>query len=548
MKGYPRRTLCILLTVLLLLAGSVHFPATANTAGAAPALDGQMTQGEFLVKFKPGTSALTKRSLNLRYRVTEKGAIPRIDVHILAVPRDKSVAEMVAVYRKNPNVVFAEPNYIAQAEMVPSDPYFSNWQKGLQRMGAPAAWDLTTGSAEIVIAVLDTGVRASHEDLAGRLTAGYNFVSGNDNTADDHGHGTRVTGIIAAATDNGRGVAGTTWQNLVMPVKVMGSNGSGTYSDLAKGIIYAADNGARVINMSLGGSNPSSALKSAVDYAHSRNVVLVAAAGNSNGPVAYPAAYPNVIAVAAVDNSDNKASYSCYGPEISVAAPGSGVFSTVISGGYDVGSGTSFAAPFVSGLAGLVLSLDPALTPAQVQDIIERGADDVGEAGFDPYTGWGRINMAASLSLLAGAKAGAEQAAEAAPEPEPEPAPGPEPSPAPAAPEPAPEPQEPQPAAPQTIVFSGSVGDRKQGGTAAHTINVSSSGTLSATLTWNTRRTDLDLYLLDPAGRVAAVASSSSQTGLREEISVPVSVPGVYTLQVVAVSGKSSYTLTVTLP
>lgn len=571
---------------------------------------------EFLVKFRPGTPSETKRSFNSANKVKEKDLIPGINVSVLATQQGISADEVIKLYQKNPNVVFAEPNHIAQVEQVPNDLWFSNWQKGLQRMDAVSAWDITTGSKDIIIAVLDTGVMAAHEDLIGRLTGGYDFVNGNNNPNDDHGHGTKVAGIIGASTNNEKGVAGTTWQNPVMPVKVMGADGTGTYSNIAKGIIYAADNGARVINMSLGGSSASSTLKSAVDYAYSRNAVLVAAAGNSNGPVLYPAAYTNVIAVAAVDNYDKKASYSCYGPEISVSAPGNGVFSTIRTGDYDMGSGTSFAAPFVAGLAGLILSVEPSLSPGKVQEFIEKGADDLGEPGWDQYTGWGRINMARSLALLPQKTADivppnvkilspedgistdnhvtivveatdnvavkevqfyidelkvattnnapytyvwqtadlsdgkytirAEaidtsfnrsasepvyviKNTESVTEPdEPEATPIPE--------------------QPTTVEFMGVVGDRKLGSTAVHNVTVSGSGNIDARLTWGTRRTNLDLYLYDPTGVLVASSRNSTLNNLQEQLATFVMSPGIYSLRVVSVSGKTNYSLTVTHP
>jgi thermitase len=354
-----------------------------------------------LVKFKPGTPAETIKSINKANNALEKDVISKINVHVLKIPNGKTLQEMMKIYERNPNIEFVELDYSVSTAFTPNDPYFADSQTSLIRTSAPDAWKLSKGSASIPIAVLDTGIAASHEDLTGKVLSGYNFVGSNNNTEDDNGHGTRVAGILGAATDNGKGIAGVTWLNPIIPVKVMDSNGSGSYSNIAKGIIYAADNGAKVINMSLGGASSSATLKDAVDYAYKKNVVLVAAAGNSNSAVLYPAAYPNVIAVAALGNYDVKASYSCFGPQISVTAPGN-VMSTLRTGSYGTGSGTSFASPFVAGLAGLILSLDSNLTPIQVQELIEKGADDLGSPGWDEYYGWGRINMNTSLLSIAG--------------------------------------------------------------------------------------------------------------------------------------------------
>ena len=372
--------------------------------GANQQISGPYSEETILVKFTPGAPAEAIRALKAQHQLDEVGHIPKIDVRIMKVPAGKTVEEMMTVLSRNPNIEFVEPDFVVQTMLTPNDPYFANWQMGLKNTSAEEAWDITTGSSSVVIAVLDTGVFAGHEDLAGKVTAGYNFVGGNTNADDDHGHGTRVAGIIGAASNNGKGIAGVAWQNPIMPVKVMGSDGSGSHSGIANGIVYATNNGAKVINMSLGGASSSTTLKNAVDYAYSNGVVLVAAAGNSNTSVFYPAAYTNVIAVAAVDNSDVRATYSNYGPEISVAAPGS-VMSTLRTGSYGMGSGTSFAAPFVAGLAGLIMGEDASLSPAQVQQHIEEGADDLGSPGWDPYYGHGRINMAESLLMLSGAPA-----------------------------------------------------------------------------------------------------------------------------------------------
>lgn len=357
---------------------------------------------EFLVQFKPGTPAETRRSINANNRVRAMSYIPAIETYVMATPPGKSTRDMVHLYQKNPNVVYAEPNYTATAQVLPNDTYYPS-QRGLHNIDPLGAWEITMGCSSIPIAVLDTGITFEHEDLLGRTMPGYDFVNNDADATDDRGHGTHVAGIIGAATNNSKGMAGTTWNNPLMPVKVLNSSGSGTYSGVAQGIIYAVDNGARVINMSLGGSSPSITLENAVQYAYAEGAVLVAAAGNNSGPVLYPAAYPEVIAVGAVDDDDLRASFSSYGSEISVTAPGVLVWSTRMSSSlndYARSSGTSFAAPFVSGLAGLILSIDSSLSPAEVEAIIQQGAEDLGEPGWDPYYGWGRINLTDSLTLL----------------------------------------------------------------------------------------------------------------------------------------------------
>lgn len=352
-----------------------------------------------LIKFKQGTPAQTVRSLKSQLKLEQKGVIPHIEVQVVKIPKGRTVKEMIAILEKNPNVEFVDPDFKMQTSLTPNDAFFKDSQKALINLDVEAAWEISTGDYSIPIAVLDTGIYASHEDLRGRIIQGYNFINNNTITNDDNGHGTMVAGILGAASNNGIGIAGVTWKNPIIPVKVMGADGTGTHSAIAQGIIFAVDQGAKVINMSIGGPSSSSTLKYAVDYAHEKGVVIVAAAGNSNSSVMYPAAYPNVIAVGAIDNNDNKASYSNYGPEISVTAPGTAI-STLNNGGYATGSGTSFAAPIVSGLAGLILSEASNLSPATVKEVIENGVVDLGVEGFDNYFGWGKVNLHSTLTSL----------------------------------------------------------------------------------------------------------------------------------------------------
>jgi subtilisin family serine protease len=219
---------------------------------------------------------------------------------------------------------------------------------------------------------------------------------------DDYGHGTHVAGIAGAATNNGVGIAGIAWGAQVMPVKVLDQYGNGWYSDIAAGIIYAADNGASVINLSLGGESDSQTLRAAVDYARNRGAVVVAATGNTGGAVLYPAAYEPVLAVAATDANDQRASFSNYGPQVDLSAPGEGIYSTwcrpdpvsslCLGNYYFTKSGTSMAVPHVAGVAALVRSRWPDLSASAVISTLLETAQDVDEVGFDPFTGWGRVN------------------------------------------------------------------------------------------------------------------------------------------------------------
>jgi thermitase len=244
----------------------------------------------------------------------------------------------------------------APATVIPTDPGWSQ-EWGLSQIGAPAAWQVSSGSKPVVIAVLDSGVDPAQPDLQGALVPGADFADSTGSTADQYGHGTMVAGVIAARPDNGLGGAGICWTCRVMPVKVLGADGSGTSVAIAQGIRYAADNGANVISMSFVLSGPDDGVQSALAYAHSRGVLLIAAAGNSGSDQpTYPAAYPDVVSVAAVDPSGALYPWSTRGTWVTLAAPGC-AYTTAMGGGFVSNfCGTSAAAPLVAGLAGLALS------------------------------------------------------------------------------------------------------------------------------------------------------------------------------------------------
>jgi len=302
-------------------------------------------------------------------------------------------------------------------ELYPNDPHLDR-EWGLEKVRASRAWGLSCGCPTALIAVLDSGVDLDHPDMAGKLRTDIdrNFVDENNpNTADDdRGHGTHVAGIAAAATDNSTGVAGLGWETTILPLKVLRADGYGDSTTLAEAIRYAAEQGAQVINMSLGGlaACPSS-LQEAVNYAYQSGVVLVAAAGNHGDPTdngdVFPANCEHVLGVAATEPNDAVAGYSNYGNHVNVAAPGSEIYSTGwpgdfltdCSSGYCYKWGTSMATPHVAGLAALIQTRYPAYTPDQVASAILDNAVDLGAAGWDPYYGCGRID--AHESLLVGA-------------------------------------------------------------------------------------------------------------------------------------------------
>jgi thermitase len=303
-----------------------------------------------------------------------------------------------------PGIVFAEPNNAHRALRLPGDPAVRQ-QWALRNIQAFEAWDITTGG-DITIAFLDTGVSDSHPDLKGRVLDGYDFYNNDPDANDDEGHGTYTAGVAAAEGDNGEGIAGVCWSCKVLPVKVLGSRGQGDDATIAAGIRWAADQGARIISMSLGGDEDTQVLRDAVTYASQRGALLIAASGNGqsegNAPN-YPAAYPEVLAVSATDGSDVVTGFSTYGDFVDISAPGVGVWSTVWDSErgntYAAGNGTSAAAPYVAGAAALVLTLRPDLNAAQIADILTRSSDDRGAPGKDPQNGNGRLNLFHAVQL-----------------------------------------------------------------------------------------------------------------------------------------------------
>ncbi len=352
--------------------------------------------GQILVKFRAPTPPLEAASILAQQDLAIGEEIQGLQVRRVAVPPGQEQA-MVERLSQDPRVEYAELDYLVYATIIPNDTeYYRQW--GPAKIQAPAAWDLTVGDSNVIIAIVDTGVDLNHPDLDDKIVAGWDFVNEDSYAWDDHGHGTHVAGIAAAETNNGDGVAGISWGALIMPVKVLDQQGDGYYSDVAEGILWACSQGAEIINLSLGGSEPSATLQDAVEEAYDDGCLMVAAAGNGGGyGVDYPGRYPETIAVAATDQSDSRASFSDYGPQIDVAAPGVAVYSTLWFHTYGWKDGTSMAAPHVAGLAALVWSRCPDMTNTEVQDVIESTADDLGSSGWDIYYGWGRINALSAV-------------------------------------------------------------------------------------------------------------------------------------------------------
>ncbi|MFN8499494.1 MAG: S8 family serine peptidase [Anaerolineae bacterium] len=395
--------------------------------------------GRMLVRWRPNVGVDSIARINAVYGVETIANVSSLNMQVLQAP-DGTSADLISEYNALPEVQYAEPDFIAHAfpiaeaapvvgaaaagpaqgepgptlapppiapQAVVNDPLYAQ-QYSLTKMAVSSAWDVSKGDG-VVVAIVDTGADLSHPDLSAKFVSqGRDFISGHANAQDDQGHGTHVSGIVSAMTNNGTGVAGVGYNARLLPVKVLNSNGSGDYGSIVQGITWAADQGVKVLNMSLGGAGGTQALQDAVDYAWNKGVVVVCAAGNDgNASPNYPAAYANCLSVVATDQNDQKASFSNYGSSVDISAPGVSVLSTVMRSGssitdpsgYKTLSGTSMASPNVAGVAALVWGAHPDWSQAQVRAAIENTADNIGSSY---YFGKGRVNAARAVGSATG--------------------------------------------------------------------------------------------------------------------------------------------------
>src|SRR6266567_1109306 len=412
----------VFITVILVVALGTAFGQMASTpAGSKQTVmisgsPGSIRAGHILVRFKanPAQEALTQ--LNTAFGAKAVGKISKIGVTHLQVPPQAGLALLQHLHKRS-DVEFAEFDSVVQSFLQPDDPYYSTMfasshygnvdQWGPAAVSAPAAWDSTLGDPNIVIAIVDTGIDDTHPDLASKIVGEYSYVG--RSAKDGFGHGTHCAGIAAAATNNNVGIAGMCPNCSILSVKVLDDQGSGYMSDVASGIIYAASNGARVISLSLGGSGRSETLHSALDYAIANNALPVCAMGNSKSSsnTPEPGYWHDCLSVIATDQNGAKATFSNYGVKADVAAPGVAILSTMptysvtLNGygykeNYDALSGTSMATPMVAGVAGLVLSENPSLTPAQVAGIVEASSGD--GVSWNPNLAFGVVNAYKAVS------------------------------------------------------------------------------------------------------------------------------------------------------
>ncbi len=378
-----------------------------------------------LVKFKD-------QKAGVEYLATMPQDVAKVRKHINAINvwllksdgiSDQALLEQLMA---DDAVLWAELNGLMHiTALEPDDPYYPGYQENLRVIEMPDAWGISTGTGN-VIAIIDTGIDMTHLDLKDKIwqnsdeipgngidddqngyiddVRGWDFVNNDNSPQDDHWHGSHVAGIAAANTDNSIGIAGISWGTKLMPLKACNITGNCYFSDAASAVIYAVNNGAKVLNMSFGGPENNSTLEDALYYGFEHGVIMVASTGNYLTDVFFPASSVYTIAVSATDNVDeiwnDGALGSNFGEEVDIAAPGVSIVSTIPDDRYEYGyaTGTSMATPHISGVASLIWSVNPLLTADQVKQVLLTTAVDISDPGFDIYTGYGRVDAYAALA------------------------------------------------------------------------------------------------------------------------------------------------------
>lgn len=385
-----------------------HVIVKFKQASLAPSIDGRDQEIARLNRTLP-----LPRGAVLRESTWGKSKRVGAEFMYLDLPPGLSVEDCLAQLKKLPEIEYAEPDGIGRGggELIPSDIDFaSQWHhKNAAKPSASShtteAWTIATGTNSILVAVLDTGINPAVGEFTGRLVDGYNFVSNTADVSDDHGHGSAVASVVCANADNNLGGVGVDWNCRLMPVKVLNDVNYGLYSWWAQGINYAVARGAKVINLSAGGTGSSTALTTAINNAIAAGVIFVTITQNDGtGVITYPGTLTAAITVGATDQQDRRSTFSNYGSTIDLVAPGTGIYTIGRHGSLEFWSGTSFAAPQVTGVASLLCGLQPNLKQADVRALLCAGADDqIGDAsdtaGFDIYYGAGRLNAYHSLLL-----------------------------------------------------------------------------------------------------------------------------------------------------
>ena len=387
-----RATVCA-----LALAGAFAAPTAAAKPGDAGPND--FVRGRLLIEVKPGmsTDALDKL---VKPHKGKSRKIGQSNLHIVDLPANASETAILKQLQHRPEFKYAELDRHVESTLAVNDPYIgSAWH--VSKIGAATAWDSSLG-AGVTIAILDSGIEASHPDLKANLVAGRNVYDNNNDTSDICGHGTAVAGAAAAATNNALGVPGIAGGAKIMPLRIAywnttQNNCYATYSSIAAGITYAADNGARIANASYARLFASSAVLSAARYMKSKGGLVFVSAGNSNVDEK-TAADPAMIVVSSTTSSDARSSFSSYGAMVSLAAPGSGIWTTALNGKYASKNGTSFSSPIAAGVAAMMMAARPDLSADTIESLLYSTAVDLGAAGRDNYYGHGRVNAAAAVA------------------------------------------------------------------------------------------------------------------------------------------------------
>ena len=402
----------------------------AQPTAFVPAAD--VPTGEIVVKFGGLVPEFIAESAVGSAGGEVVGQVDALGLTVISAPEDQ-IPQVLASLQDSILVEYAEPNYAVQAFYTPTDPEYVS-QTYLADMQIPEAWDVTKGEG-VVVAVIDTGVDTAHPDLTANMLVnsgedgldtngndrrtnlidddndgyvdnwmGWNFVDGNNDARDGHGHGTHLAGIIAAQMDNSLGISGIAPNARILPIKALDNTGFGSYSQVAQAIIYAVDHGAQVINLGFGGTANSELLVAATDYAYANGVIVVAAGGNTGAQtLIYPAANPNVIGVSALDDKLTVANFSSYTNAIQVSAPGVGIYSTTPGGKYAAMSGTSMSTAQISGVMALLLTQSKFNSPDTARDALFGSAVDLGDAGLDIHYGYGLVHAFDALSYVPGA-------------------------------------------------------------------------------------------------------------------------------------------------
>lgn len=363
-------------------------------AGEASAPAENWVPGRLLVQPRQGLSESELTKILNQHGAAQVGKIDKIDVRIVQVQVGSEKA-VEALLKHNKHLEFAERDLLLKPEQSANDPWFTTaWHLG--KIGAPTAWDSSLGS-NVTIAILDSGVEGSHPDLAAKMVPGWNFYNANSDTSDTCGHGTMVAGAAAAITNNSIGVASVAPGALLMPIRVTDTSCMGSLGMLAAGITWAADHGARVANLSFSKAGGYATVQNAAQYMKNKGGLVVTSSGNDYLEVTLAPSTATIV-VGGTDSTDQRINWSNYGQFLDLVAPGLAIWTTKVGGGYTTPAGTSFSAPITSGVIALMMAANPALGPADLERSLFSSAVDLGTAGWDIYTGYGRVNAAGAVA------------------------------------------------------------------------------------------------------------------------------------------------------